>query len=264
MQEDPTKRFTDRASYYAKYRPRYPQAILGFMDQEMGLSDTSIVADIGSGTGILSELFLKHGNTVFAVEPNQEMRKAAEEAFAKNPKFRSVEGAAEATTLPASSVDFVTAAQAFHWFNPEKTRIEFMRIIRHPGWVALIWNIRKNSTPLMQAYDQLVRKYAMPGSQSPSPDASNPNSRSVKHDIRDEGITNFLGKHEMETFTNDQVLDYEGFAGRLLSSSYVPLQDDPRHGPMLDELHRIFDTYQERGTVRLEYETELYYGQLSS
>lgn len=252
MQEDPTKRFTDRASYYAKYRPRYPQAILGFMEQEMDLSPTSIVADIGSGTGILSELFLKHGNTVFAVEPNQEMRKAAEESLAKHAKFRSVAGTAEATTLPASSVDFVTAAQAFHWFNPEKTRTEFMRITRHPGWVALIWNVRKKSTPLMQAYDQLVRKYAI-----------NAHSRSVKDEVGDEGITNFLGKHKMKTFPNDQVLDYEGFAGRLLSSSYVPLQDDTRHSPMLDELHRIFNAYQTGGAVRLEYETELYYGQLS-
>jgi len=140
VEEDSKNRFSNRATYYAKSRPRYPEAILNFMEKELSLTKASVVADIGSGTGILSELFLKHGNSVFGVEPNGEMRKTAEELLAAYPNFKSKDGTAEATTLPATSVDFVTAAQSFHWFDPTKAREEFLRIMKTQGWVLLIWN----------------------------------------------------------------------------------------------------------------------------
>ncbi len=253
MEEDPKKRFSNRAAYYAKYRPRYPAPMLKFMEEDLGLSQVSIIADIGSGTGILSELFLTHGNTVFAVEPNEEMRKIAEGHLSGHPGFTSVNGTAEETTLTAESVDFVTAAQAFHWFDPVQTRTEFSRILNSAGWVILIWNIRRNSTPFMQAYERLVNEYA-----------NRPYSRHVTHDkIDSDGLKNFLGSYLVKKFDNSQTLDFEGLSGRLLSSSYVPLEDEPRHGLMLTELRRVFDSYQENGVVHLEYDTEVYCGQLS-
>ena len=253
MEEDSKNRFSNRAAYYAKSRPRYPETILNFMENELGLTQASVVADIGSGTGILSELFLKHGNSVSGVEPNGEMRKTAEELLAAYPNFKSTNGTAEATTLPAASVDFVTAAQSFHWFDPPKAREEFLRIMKPQGWVLLIWNTRKNSPGFMEAYEQLVSKYAV-----------RPRfRRTAKDKVGEEGLTKFLGKYKTEIFSNGQVLDFEGLSGRLLSSSYVPLPGESGYSSMLDSLRKLFVSYQEGGAVHLEYDTETYYAQLT-
>lgn len=254
LQEDPKTRFSKRAEYYSKYRPKYPEDIIQFMEKELGLSESSVIADVGSGTGILSELFLRHGNTVFAVEPNREMRTAAEELLVKYPNLRSIQGTAEETTLPAASVDFVTAAQAFHWFDPVKAKVEFSRILRPNGWVLLIWNVREVSTPLMREYESLVNEYANRSYAR----------RTAKERVGEEGLRNFLGQYGEKRFGNSQVLDFEGLKGRLLSSSYVPLQGEERHDLMLAELHRIFDSYQDEGMVHFDYETEVYYAQLPS
>lgn len=253
MEEDSKNRFSNRATYYAKSRPHYPEAILNFMENELSLTKASIVADIGSGTGILSELFLKHGNSVFGVEPNREMRLTAEELLAAYPNFKSTNGTAEATNLPAASVDFVTAAQAFHWFDPTKAREEFLRIIKPQGWVLLIWNTRKNSPGFMEAYERLVSEYAV----------RMRFRRTAKDRVGEHGLSNFLGKYKTKTFSNSQVLDFEGLASRLLSSSYVPLPGESGYSTMLDGLRKLFDSYQEGGAVHLEYDTETYYAQLT-
>ena len=125
------------------------------LEQELCFSQTSVVADLGSGTGVLSEVLLKNGNRVFGVEPNEDMRRIAEANLAKYKNFRSISGSAESTTLENGSVDLITAAQSFHWFNQELTRAEFHRILRR-GWVVLIWNTRKTSTPFLRAYKELV------------------------------------------------------------------------------------------------------------
>jgi ubiquinone/menaquinone biosynthesis C-methylase UbiE len=251
VEQDPKKRFTDRAVYYAKYRPRYPEAILDFMERELRLSKESAVADIGSGTGILSELFLRHGHIVLGVEPNDEMRRIAEDQLKAFPTFRSVKGSAEETTLPSGSVDFVTAAQSFHWFEQERTRKEFLRILKPQGWVILIWNTRRNSTPFMQAYERLVTEHA-----------TRPHFRVTHERVGPEGLKKFFGDYGMKTFENTQTLDLEGLEGRLLSSSYVPLGDSPEYASMLADLHALFNSYQENGSVRMEYDTEVYYAQL--
>src|ERR1700737_1752387 len=114
------QRFSDRGAGCLRYRPRYPEAVLDFFRAQCGLRSDHAIADIGSGTGFLSELFLKNGNRVFGVEPNEAMRQAGEEYLASYDGFSSIEGPAESTTLEDASVDFVTAGQAFHWFEPEK------------------------------------------------------------------------------------------------------------------------------------------------
>jgi len=224
------------------------------MRQELGFDEASVIADVGSGTGILSELFLRHGNVVFAVEPNREMRGAAEERLVEYPKFKSVQGTAEATTLPAASVDFVTAAQAFHWFDPAKAKAEFSRILKPSGWVLLIWNVRKVSTPLMRDYEALVNEYAKRSFAR----------RTAKDRVGEEGLRNFLGQYGEKRLGNSQVLDFEGLKGRLLSSSYVPLPGEDRYDLMLADLRRMFDSYQTDRVIHLEYETEVYYAQRSN
>ncbi|GIV98424.1 MAG: hypothetical protein KatS3mg057_3081 [Herpetosiphonaceae bacterium] len=157
---DPTRRFSSRVENYITYRPSYPLEVLDVLRRECGLTESATIADIGSGTGILSALFLKNGNRVFGVEPNPTMRVAGERLLQSYERFTSIDGSAEATGLPDQSVDFATAGQAFHWFDREKARAEFARILKPQGWVVLIWNSRRLSgTPFLRAYEQLLRTY---------------------------------------------------------------------------------------------------------
>jgi SAM-dependent methyltransferase len=250
---DVTQRFSSRVENYVKYRPGYPQGIVETLRNECGLTSDSIIADVGSGTGILTEMLLRNGNLVYGTEPNREMREAAEGLLKYYPRFRSVAARAEETTLPDHSVDFVTAGQAFHWFDREKTREEFVRILKPRGWVALIWNERvTTTTPFLVAYEQLLKDY--------STDYEQVDHRRIDDDvIRDFFVSeNF----RLKQFNNVQVFDYEGLKGRLLSSSYAPEAGHQNYEPMLAELERIFQAYQDEGRVAFEYVTQMYYGQL--
>lgn len=212
----------------------------------------SEIADIGSGTGILSKMFLDHGNSVFAIEPNAEMRAAAEHAFSSFAKFHSRNTAAERTGLPDCSVDFVTAAQSFHWFDTAAALPEFRRILRPPGWIVLIWNERKlDNTPFHAAYESLVHRW--------SPEYKEVSSRYGQAKT----LADFLRPAKLHTasFPNEQQFDLPGLEGRLLSSSYAPHSGDPHHGPMLAELAKLFEQHQQDGRVRMEYDCRVYYGQ---
>ena len=246
----PTERFSDRVENYAKYRPGYPREVLSLMREKMGLVPASVVADIGSGTGILSRMFLENGNTVYGVEPNREMREAGERLLKEFPNFRSVEGTAEETNLPSSSVDFVTAAQAFHWFDVERARRECQRILRRGGWAVVLWNYRPHlTTAFLRAYESLLNEFSTDYKKV---------SEGYGHE---ESLRRFFaGGYEKRSFMNTQLLDFEALRGRLLSASYVPLADDPRHAPMLSRLREIFDEHQEGGRVRADYQTEVYFG----
>jgi len=251
---DPTKRFSNRVENYVKYRPRYPPDVISLLEVECGLTPASVIADVGSGTGILSELFLKHGNRVFGVEPNREMRAASDKLLAKYSKFSSIDATAEATTLVNASVDFITAGQAFHWFDRERSRAEFARILRPGGWVVLMWNgFRVESSPLNNAYQQLVLKYGTDYQQ-------------VQREVIGCEVESFYspGACQCARFEFQQPFDFEGLKGRLLSSSYAPEPDHPHYQPILLVLQEIFDANQTDGKVVFCYETELYYGQLSA
>ncbi len=249
---DPTRRFSDRVELYVRYRPGYPDALVRALVDEVGLDPSWTVADVGSGTGISSELLLRTGCAVYAVEPNPEMRAAAEEALAGDPGFHSVAGRAEETGLPDRCVDLVTAGQAFHWFDRERTRAEWLRILRPGGRVALFWNSRRTeSTPFLRAYEALLRRYATDYEQ-------------VDHARIDDAVLArfFGGPFETRIFDNAQDFDFDGLRGRLLSSSYAPGPGHPDHEPMLRALREIFDERQEDGRVRWEYDTRLYFGAL--
>lgn len=252
---DPTQRFSSRVENYIKYRPSYPQAVVTTLQDECGLTPASLVADIGSGTGLLSELFLQNGNRVFAVEPNPDMRLAAERLLWDDPSFVSIDGRAEAAGLTVKSVDFIVAGQAFHWFDRDKARLEFFRILRPAGWVMLVWNERQTSgTPFLVAYEALLQRYAT--------DYAQVDHRFV---VDEAALSHFFGPgaFTQKTFPYRQDFDYASLRGRLLSSSYTPEAGHPNYEPMLAELSQIFQTYQVNDRVAFEYTTKMYYGHLS-
>jgi SAM-dependent methyltransferase len=253
MTTDSTQRFSDRVDDYVRYRPGYPADVLRVLQQETGLTSGSIVADIGSGTGISSQLFLDHGNAVLAVEPNRKMRLAAEKQLSVSPRFRSVDGTAEHTTLADRSVDLIVAGQAFHWFNRQQARREFTRILRPGGYVVLMWNDRRiDSTPFLRDYEALLGEFGTDYQQ-------------VNHKNVDEGvIADFFApaKFQSRKLENHQKLDLEGLTGRVTSSSYMPNDSHSRYRQMLDAIERLFEQRQHGGTVTIEYDTVLYYGRL--
>ena len=247
-----TERFSTRVENYIKYRPSYPAAVLELMRVRCGLAATSTVADIGSGTGILTELLLETGATVYAVEPNKEMRSAAERLLSDYGRFRSMNGTAEETTLPDASVDLITASQAFHWFDVPKSRRELARILKPRGWAVLIWNERPpDSGPFLDEYDALLRRHAAEYDRVT-------NMRADEAKIRE-----FFGRSPASAvFANRQIFDFPGLQGRLMSSSYAPEVGHPEHEPMMAGLRDLFDRHNRAGKVTFPYRTLVYFGQL--
>jgi SAM-dependent methyltransferase len=241
-----TKRFSDRVEDYVKYRPHYPAAILPLLATVYGFDAGWVVADIGSGTGISTELFLGNGNRVYAVEPNREMREKAETFLAGYPGFVSIDGTAEATGLPERLARLMVAGQAFHWFDPVATRREFARIAAPGAVVALVWNERKTETAFEKEYETLILQYAG-------------EYRTVKHrNIDDLQIDGFFAPAavRLDRFANEQLFDLAGLTGRLLSSSYTPKDN----GEMLKALAVLFDRHARDGKVTVGYDTKLYTG----
>ncbi len=253
MAKSPTTRFTDRVENYVRYRPGYPPEVLELLRAECGLRPSHIVADIASGTGLFTRLLLENGNSVFAVEPNPEMREMGVLQLENYPRLVSIAGTAEETTLGTGSVDFVTAAQAAHWFDLARTRAEFVRILRPEGWCVLIWNERRvDSTPFLHEYEQLLLDYGT-------------DYKEVRHERTTAIIHDFFApaRSQERVFTLRQQFDYEGTAGRLLSSSYAPLEGHPNFDPMMTELQRIFRAHVRGGMVEFQYKTRVFYGQLN-
>jgi len=249
---NPIARFSDRAEDYAKYRPHYSPDVVKALQQACGLRPEHIIADVGCGTGMLAEIFLANGNRVIGVEPNREMRLAGEKYLADYPNFGMVEGSAEATTLPAASVEFVVAGQAFHWFRPREARVEFARILKPGGWAVLVWHDRDSqSTPFLHAYEAFVRRH------------STDYDRVTHKLINYATLQHFFGPHEMQRIQqhNLQRLDFDGLRGRLLSSSYIPKSGE-KYDAMIAALPELFSIHAVDGHVVLEYETKIYYGHL--
>lgn len=249
---NPTTRFSSRVDNYVRFRPGYPAEIIDLLRSDCGLTKDSIIADIGSGTGKLAELFLKADCQVFGVEPNKEMREAGERM--DSPNFTSIDGTAEATTLPSRSMDFVAAGQAFHWFDHVKCRPEFSRILKPNGWVVIVWNDRRGeSTPFLADYENLMQEFGT-------------DYKEVNHRRTDkpEVIEKFFGTQpRFKNFYNVQHFDFEGLKGRVLSSSYAPEAGHPKYDGMLAALKRVFETRQQNGRVAFEYDTHVYYGHLA-
>ena len=249
---DNTRRFTDRAEYYATCRPGYPDDVIEYLRRDASLDSQAVVVDVGSGTGLASQLFLRHGHAVHGVEPNPEMRRAAEELLLRRyPMFRSVEATAERTSLPDGCADVVVTASAFHWFNPVAARAEFARILKPGGIVTVMGNgRRKDSSPFMRAYDELVRKYQV---------------RTRAHENREERVRAFFSPcDDIRTGRMEwtELLDFRVLSGRTLSYSSMPLPGQAGHDDMMRELGRVFDEAAAAGRVRYEGQVTLYWGRL--
>ncbi|MEO7659718.1 MAG: class I SAM-dependent methyltransferase [Pyrinomonadaceae bacterium] len=243
------ERFSNRVENYVKYRPSYPRGIIDHLVKNCGLTHESVIADIGCGTGISSQLFLENCNPVIGVEPNAAMRDAAVEFLADFPDFRLVDGTSENTTLEGASVDIVAAAQAFHWFNADKTRSEFHRILKPGGYIVLIWNERQlTSTPFLIEYEAFLLKYAEDYSK-------------VRHENIDAGRLEsfFEAPYGSVTLPNFQIFDFEGLRGRMLSASYMPDESNPVFEAMIEELRMLFAKHAENGRIKVLYDTNLYH-----
>jgi len=246
------ERFSNRVENYVKYRPGYPPEVVGLFKTELGLREDSVIADIGCGTGILTRLLLENGNRVFGVEPNAAMRSAAEQYLNEFPGFLPVDGTAENTTLADASVDLVTAAQAFHWFDPAKTKSEFRRILKPEGRVALIWNERQlDTTPFLSEYEGFLLRFGN-------------DYEAVRHDRLDDGaIANFLGiGFQKAVFKYTQDFDFDGLKGRMLSASYMPSEANPVYETMIGELQTLFAKHAENGRIKVFYDTNVYWSKI--
>jgi SAM-dependent methyltransferase len=251
---EPTGRFSDRVEDYVRYRPGYPPQILSVLAEETGFSKNTVVADIGSGTGKLALLFLENGNVVYGVEPNDEMRQAGEELLARYERFHSLKGTAETTGLPDSSVDMITAGQAFHWFDIPRARDEFQRVLKPGGTVVLVWNQwSADLSPFLNDYQELLGAFSL-------------DANRVRHSAPQVAadIESFFGpeRRSLVTLDNGQLFDFQGLKGRLLSSSYAPLPGHPSHEPMMARLREIFEKHQQNGTIDFLYKTHIYYGKI--
>lgn len=252
MTKSPTARFSDRVGNYILYRPGYPHEVLQLLREVCALRPNHIVADIASGTGIFTRLLLENGNSVFAVEPNSEMREAGTHDLEHYDRLVSVAGTAEETTLRSASVDFVTAAQAAHWFDLPRARAEFVRILKPDGWCVLIWNERgTDRTPFLRDYEELLLTYGT-------------DYKEIRHERTTAVIHEFFApaSYQESVFELQQQFDYRGLAGRLLSSSYAPNQGHSAYEPMMEELQRIYRAHAVNDKVAFEYKTRVYYGNL--
>lgn len=250
---DPTTRFSERVHHYVVSRPSYPAAALDTLELYTGLGPGSVVADLGSGTGIFSQLLLDRGYTVYGVEPNAAMRMAAEQLLAEEDAFISMAGRAEETQVPSGHCDAVFAAQAFHWFDTGRTRAEIARILKPGGVVALLWNQRHlDTTPFLRAYEEFLHTWGTDYA-AVSENYENP-----------EAIEALFGGGEwrVDRFANVQHFDGEGLCSRLLSCSYVPGAEDPRRDDMLVALRALFEEYAEHGQVTFTYDTRMYSGRI--
>jgi SAM-dependent methyltransferase len=249
---DPTGRFSSRVDDYLRYRPSYPKEIVELLARECGLSAKSTVADIGSGTGFLTRLFLDFGCAAVGVEPNKDMRQAGEQVLGQYKRFTSADGRAEQTGLADSSVELVAAGQAFHWFDPAASRAEFRRILRGPRWVVLAWNERLVEGEFLAGYEDLALRYGT--------DYGKIDHRRVDGDR----ISEFFEHRDwkLATFPNVQHFDWTGLRGRLDSSSYAPRAGEKNYEPMMAELKRLFEKHQRGGRVDFLYDTNVYYGTL--
>jgi ubiquinone/menaquinone biosynthesis C-methylase UbiE len=249
----PTERFTNRVGDYKKHRPGYPQKLVTILVENEALPQNAIVADVGAGTGHWSRELLPHVRTLYAVEPNNEMRREAESAFESAPNYISIDGTAEATELHNHSVDLITAAQAFHWFDAEQARREFKRILKPGGHVALVWNVRDTEADEFQReYDNLLRTHIV--------DFKKTFARSAS----DEHIFRFYATQQVEIFVaaNDQLFDLDSLLGRLMSSSYAPKPPSPIYDTLIQEMTALFNRHNQNGRVRFIYQSKLYLGQL--
>ena len=254
MIPNPTERFTGRVESYRRYRPRYPAEVADLLRRACALRDDAMIADVAAGTGLLAEVFLAAGCSVTAVEPNDEMRAACAGLELTWPKLRCVAGTAESTGLADRSVDLITVAQAMHWFDLDRTRAEFARILKPGGWCAVLYNNRRlGGDAFHEAYERFLLEYGI-------------DYQAVKgQHVGRKRLAQFFAPSPMqcELLLNAQPLTLEALQGRVLSSSYIPQPGDPRFAPMEAALEKLFGEHAHDGAVTMIHDCVVCWGQLS-
>lgn len=247
-------RFSLTVENYVKFRPHYPIEVIAILKNKCALSKKSVIADIGSGTGIFTRLLLENGNQVLGVEPNENMRKAGEDYLRNFKGFDSINGSSEKTTLTDHSVDIITVAQAFHWFDQAKIKSEFSRILKPDAYIVLLWNLRDNSySDFMRDCENLLQTFGIDYNEI------------CAEGVTDESIQQFFSPISVDIMClpNRQSVDWTGLSGRLQSTSYVPKVGDENFDEMMVHAKTIFDKNQENGIVTFAYDTKIYISQLS-
>lgn len=246
-----TERFGALVEDYDKYRPTYPDAAMDYLALRLGPPAETTVADVGSGTGISTKPLLDRGYCVIAVEPNANMRAAAENRFHAHPGFRSVAGGAENTGLPDASVDAIIAAQAFHWFDKPAAQREFLRIHRGNGPVAILFNERlTDASDFLRGFEDTLLQHSI--------DYTQVNHANLKPEVFD----NFFAHYERTCFPNEQRVDLDGMLGRVRSCSYVPHPGDEGWPALEAAMVALFNAHQRDGRVAILHETQVYVGRL--
>ena len=247
------EKFTGKSVLYKNSRPGYPAGCYDFLMQAAGLQRGDAAADIGAGTGIFSRGLLERGLSVYAVEPNADMRREAEKALAGFKSWHSLTGTAEHTGLPRQSVKLVTAAQAFHWFEPAAFRDECRRILRPDGFAALVWNHRDPDSPLVRDNAAICRRFC--------PEFSGFSGGTGRGDS---AVVDFFHAGEFVTrrFPHDLSYTLDGFVGRNLSSSYAPRPGDAGYQPFVEALQALFHRYEQDGRLRQPNVTCCYIGRV--
>ncbi len=249
---DSTERFSGKADVYERCRPGYPEEWLDDLVRMLGLSCGSVVADVGSGTGKLTRHLMERGLSVYAVEPNDEMRAVAERTLGGYEGFRSRRGTAEATGLDGACADLVTAGQAFHWFDAAAFRKECRRILRNEGRVALVWTSRVADDPVVLANARLCAEFCA-------------EFKGFSGGMEQEGDSRFRrffrdGVYEFREYANDLTFDLKGFLGRNLSASYALREGDAGYAAYLDALVRLFESASRDGVLTIPHRTRSYWG----
>lgn len=247
MNKSPISRFSNHSEDYQKYRPRYPEAIITYLEQNIGLHKDKLIADIGSGTGIFTELLLKNDYRVLAVEPNEQMRNQAEIRLNQYEKLDHITGTAEQTNLTDHSVDLITVAQSFHWFDLEQTKTEFKRILKPGGHVLLVWNILQQKSQFLKAYQALKDQYA--------------DRKPYVEKLENTRIETFLGPAATvrQEIYHSRLLNKDELLGYFRSSSYSPVQGESGYEKLVAEIDQIFSEHEQNGFVKLEYDAKLFF-----
>lgn len=248
-----TDKFTDKAEIYAKYRPSYPHEYIEYLITEAGVNEDCIIADIGSGTGKLSMQLIDRGFSVIGVEPNDDMRTVAEQSLKPESRFISIKATAENTTLNDNSIDLVTVAQAFHWFDRKKFKLECQRILKQNGKVALVWNSRDGESEINQESAEFCQKYC-------------PNFKGFSGGLEETPIAYqefFIdGNYDFKSFRNDLQFDFNGFLGRYLSASYSPKKTDKEYYLFIEALSNLFEKYSKNGKIVIPNNTKNFLGKV--
>ena len=253
-QISPINRFSKRVENYLISRPAYPEDLYAYIQKHTKIETTSKIVDVGSGTGLLSQLFLNQGHKIWAIEPNLEMRLAGEKYYKTNARFISYEGSAENIPLPGEFANLIIAGQAFHWFDSSAFLTESKRVLIPGGHVALVWNEWFSElSPFLKEYEALLQEFGTDYKQ-----VSRQNEKVL------ENIHLFFASHDIDErkFINDQSFSFIGLKSRLLSSSYVPLETNPKFQAMINKLKTIFEAHKDNGIIKFDYITRLYLGSI--